>query len=118
MASEERATIIALSIGGSIRVCANVKKCAVNELVLNQDIIAYSKIELEKMNLATFQVNERSRRLQMKKKSNAVMESVVKMHSCNRGSSQSSSEEGSHLHSAFLRLDEEVRMGGDNNIII
>ena len=31
--------------------CANVKKCAVNEIVLNQDVIGYAKSKLEKLNL-------------------------------------------------------------------
>ena len=77
----------------AIRVCANVKKCAVNELILNQDIIAYSKIELEKMNLGVVRVNERVRQLRTKAMSNAMMESVLKLHHLSRGISQDSSED-------------------------
>ena len=50
--------------------------------------------------------------------SNAVMESVLKLCHLSRGLVQESSKDESHLESAFLRLDEQVRTGGANNLTI
>ena len=60
-----------------VGVCANVKKAALNELVLNQDVIGYAKAELEKLNLGKVRVCERAQRIRLKMMSTAVMDSVT-----------------------------------------
>ena len=44
-----------------IRDLGNVKRCTVNPIAINQDVIAYGKIEMNKLNLKTVHVNQRAR---------------------------------------------------------
>ena len=56
-----------------IRGLGNVKKCNVNPIAINQDVIAYGKIEMDKLDLETVNVNQRARQNRYKKMSAAVV---------------------------------------------
>ena len=110
-------------IGGNqnetIGVCVNVKKAAVNELVLNQDVIGYGKAELEKLNLGKVQVCERARRMQLKMMSRAVMYSVTMINNLDAGGEGSSSNnDQEHMQAAFERLRLEIATGGGHELVL
>ena len=60
-----------------IRGLGNVKRCTVNPIAINQDVIAYGKIEMNKLNLETVQVNQKAQRNRYKKMSGVVMRSIA-----------------------------------------
>lgn len=48
-------------ITSEVKGLGNVKKCAPNQLAIKQDVIAYGKMEVEKLNLCVVCVNKRNR---------------------------------------------------------
>ena len=95
-----------------------VKKCAVNKIVLSQDVIEYAKAELEKLNLGKVRVWKRARRLRLKLMSTAVMESVSAMHNLDEGGdNESEATCHEYIDSVFERINEEIRTGGGHELI-
>ena len=106
-------------LSATIRVCANVKKCAVNEIVLNQDVIGYAKGELEKLNLEKTRVCKRARRMRMKALLTAMMDSISSMNNGDDDSFDHSNENRhQYLQSAFQRLNKEILTGGEHEIVL
>ena len=94
---------VGVDLNATIRVCANVKKCAVNEIVLNQDVVGYAKVELAKLNLEKTRVCERARRMRMKELSTAVMDSVsLTKHLDDDGFDYSSENRDQHLQASIV----------------
>ena len=105
-------------VGRNVSVNVNVKKCAVNEIVLNQDVIEYAKAELEKLNLGKVRVCEQARRLRAKLMSTAVMDSVTAMHNLDEeGNNGSAGTRKEYIDEAFERVNEDIRTGGGHKLI-
>ena len=94
-----------------------MKKAAVNELILNQDVIGYAKAELEKLNLGKVQVCERAQRLQLKKMSTRVMDSVTMINNLDGRVSPSNNNQ-EHMQAALERLRLEIITGGGHELVL
>ena len=105
-------------VGGNVSAYINVKKCAVNKIVLNQDVIHYAKAELEKLNLGKVRVCKRARRLRAKLMSTAVMDSVTAMHNLDEEcDNENAGTQHEYIDAVFERLNEEIRTGGGHEFI-
>ena len=54
-----------------------VKKSAVNQIAIKQDVIAYGRMEMSKLNLETVRVRQRARRNRYKKMNAAVVSNIA-----------------------------------------
>ena len=61
-----------------MRGLGNMKKCAVNPIAINQDVVRYAKIELQKLNLEIVWVNNGNQQKRYKEMSGDVLKNVIK----------------------------------------
>ena len=91
-----------------IRDFGKIKRSTVNPIAINQDIIAYGKLEMRKLNLEIVRVREKDRRSRYKKMSSAVVRDIASHNEKNEN-------ETSFMEESIERnMDAIISNGSDN----
>ena len=85
-----------------------MKKSAVNQIAIKQDVIAYGKMEMRKLNLETVCVRQRAIRNRYKKMSAAVVRNIANHNDLNDNKSSFMDE------SLQRNMDAIISNGNDN----
>ena len=94
----------------NVRGLSNVKKAAINAMAINHDVIAYSKAEVEKLNLKEVQVRKREQKLRKKALRNDVMAAVTEhKDGLNEGGE---CDDDNHIMQSLKRHEEAVLSNG------
>ena len=91
-----------------IKSLGNVKKCTVNPIAINQDVIAYGKIEMNKLNLETVHVHQRARQNRYKKISAVVVRDIAYHNEMN-------DNETSFMEESLKRNMDTIILNGNDN---
>ena len=96
-----------------------MKKCAVNPIAINQDVVRYAKIELQKLNLEIVWVNNGNQQKRYKEMSGDVLKNVIKQkekNQINDGTESNNDDDDNFMECPLRRNKDTIRANDTDNL--